>query len=308
MSTYLVTGGAGYIGSCVVTHLISQGHFVRVLDNLISGKRSRIPEKVDFIEGDIRNKTTVLHATEGIDGIFHLAALPRVSYSIEHPLETYDVNVTGTITLLEAARKNNVKRIVFSSSSAIYGNAQDLPTNEENPIDPLNPYALSKYAAEQILKQYHALYSLETVALRYFNAYGPHMEEDAAYATVIAAFLGCRRNIKPLTIHGSGQQTRDFIHVTDIAKANILAMTLPNVGSGEIINIGSGESLSVRAIANYMQGQEGVVHEPERAGDAKHTLASIEKAKKLLNWEPMMSFSNGIRDVLSHENFNKTDN
>ncbi|MBP7005931.1 NAD-dependent epimerase/dehydratase family protein [Patescibacteria group bacterium] len=301
MSLYLVTGGAGYIGSHIVNHLLSQGYSVRVIDNLVSGKRSRIPNGVDFVEGDIRDHETISRATKGVDGIFHLAALPRVSYSLEHPAEVYDVNVAGTLHLLEAARKNGVRRIVFSSSSAIYGNAEILPTDESHPANPLNPYAQSKYMCEQILKQYADLFALETVSLRYFNAYGPLMEEDAAYATVIAAFLGCRRRNEPFLIHGTGEQTRDFVHVSDIAKANLLAMTSTDVGHGEIINIGSGESVSIHAIAERMRSKEGVIYQASRLGDARHTRARIEKAKTLLNWEPTILFDRGIEDVLKAE-------
>ncbi|MFH1621063.1 MAG: NAD-dependent epimerase/dehydratase family protein [Patescibacteria group bacterium] len=303
MSKFLVTGGAGYIGSHVTNHLLAQAHSVRVIDNLVSGKRSRIPAGVDFIEGDIRDRATILRATDAVDGIFHLAALPRVSYSIEHPVEVYDVNVAGTLNILEAARKTGVRRIVFSSSSAIYGNAEILPTEESHSANPLNPYAQSKLMSEQILKQYADLFALETVSLRYFNAYGPLMEENTAYATVIAAFLGCLRRSQPFMIHGTGEQTRDFVHVTDIAKANLLAMTSPRVGHGEAINIGSGESVSVLAIAELMCGQGGVIYQPSRAGDAEHTRATIEKATILLGWKPTIPFSKGIEDVLSAEDF-----
>lgn len=303
MSQFLVTGGAGYIGSHVTSHLLAKGHSVRVIDSLITGNRARIPVQVDFIEGDIRDQALVLRATKGIDGIFHLAALPRVSYSMEYPVEVYDVNVMGTLRILEAARNNCVRRIVFSSSSAIYGNADALPTDESHSVNPLNPYAQSKYIGEQVLRQYTNLFGIETVSLRYFNAYGPLMTEDSAYATVIAAFLGCRRRNQPLTIHGGGEQTRDFVHVTDIVTANLLAMTSSKVGHGETINIGSGESVSILTIAKLMCGSQGIVHQPSRIGDANHTQAAIKKAVHLLDWQPTILFSDGIQEVLRSESF-----
>lgn len=301
MSTYLVTGGAGYIGSYVVQHVRSEGHTARVLDNLTNGFRERLHPDVEFIEGDIRDKEAVRRAVEGVEGIFHLAALPRVAYSIEHPVEVHEVNTMGTLNILEAARVQGVKRVVFSSTSAIYGNAETFPTVETLPAQPLSPYALSKYLSEFCLKQYSDLYQLETVALRYFNAYGPHMKEGGAYATVVSAFLACRRAHRPFVIHGTGEQSRDFVHVTDIARANWLAMHSAHVGKGEIINIGSGTSATILQVAEWMKSDQGIIHEANRPGDPLHTLAGIEKAKRLLDWEPQIALEGGIKQVLEAE-------
>lgn len=301
MSLYLVTGGAGYIGASVVQLIRSEGHAVRVIDNLVNGIPERLPADVEFMKADIRDKEAVSRAVQGVTGIFHLAALPRVAYSIEHPVEVHEVNTMGTLNILEAARLEGVKRVVFSSTSAIYGNAKQLPIDEMAPIQPLNPYALSKYISELNIKQYSDLYQLEAVSLRYFNAYGPHMKEGGAYATVVSAFLACRRMNKPFTIYGTGEQSRDFVHVEDIARANWLAMQSSSVGKGEVINIGSGTSATVLQIADWMDNGLERIYEPSRAGDAMHTLASNERAKQLLGWEPKISLETGIQQALEAE-------
>ncbi|MBP7134444.1 NAD-dependent epimerase/dehydratase family protein [Patescibacteria group bacterium] len=301
MSLYLVTGGAGYIGSQVAKRIRDEGHDVRVIDNLENGVRERVTSDMEFFEADIRDQAAMNSVMIGCAGVFHLAALPRVAYSIEHPFEVHEVNTMGTLAVLDAAKANGVKRVVLSSTSAIYGNAVHLPVTEESLVAPLNPYGLSKFFGERCLAQYAELYGLETVSLRYFNAYGPGMREGGSYPTAISAFTAARRGKRPLIVHGTGEQSRDLVHVRDIARANWLAMHAETVGKGEIINIGSGSSMTILTIAKRMQGAEGIIYEERRAGDAMHTLAGIQKAKELLNWEPSISLEEGLNEVLRVE-------
>lgn len=301
MSLYLVTGGAGYIGSQVAKLVRDEGHEVRVLDNMSNGVRERVTADMEFVEADLRDQAAVNKAMVGVDGVFHLAAIPRVAYSVEHPFEVHEVNTMGTLAILDAAKANGVKRVILSSTAAVYGDAVSLPVYEDAPVTPLNPYGLSKFFGERALAQYAELYGLQTVSLRYFNAYGPDMREGGAYATAISAFIGCRRAGRALVVHGTGEQTRDLVHVRDIARANWLAMQSPNVGQGEIMNIGSGTSISILAIAERMKGAQGIMYEARRAGDAMHTLAAIRRAKDLIGWEPQISLEAGLQEVLAVE-------
>ncbi len=234
---------------------------------------------------------------KGVDCVFHVAALPRVPLSIENPLETHMVNVVGTLNVLLAARNAGVRRVVYSSSSSVYGDQAELPLHEEMKPNPLNPYALQKLAAEQYTQLFHRLYGMETVALRYFNVFGPRMATEGAYVTVISAFLRARRANQPLTIHGDGEQTRDFTHVRDVVRANLLAMDAAAV-NGLALNIGQGRNVSINWIAERIGGPK--VSFPPRPGDARDTLADNSRAAQLLGWHPLVETEEGLRELIAN--------
>lgn len=297
MSHYLVTGGAGFIGSHLVELLLAEGHSVRVIDNLHTGKRERLPSTVEFVEGDITHFETISRACQGVDGVFHLAARPRVPYSVEFPRESHEVNADGSLNVFIAARDAGVKRVVFTSSSSVYGNTTVLPSHPDLPPAPASPYALQKYIGELYAKQCYALYGLETVSLRYFNVFGPRMgEEGGAYVTVMSVFRRQAKEGVSLTVDGDGEQSRDLVHVTDVARANLLAMQSSRVGKGEVLNIGTGKAYSVNQIAALFN--RPIVYTPARKGDVAHTLADISRTRELIEWEPKTSFEEGIQELL----------
>ncbi len=297
MALYLVTGGAGFIGTNLVKQLLSEGHAVRVFDNYLGGRfPERVIEGVEYREGDIRDLSAVASAVQGVDGVFHLAAVPRVPFSVEQPLITNDHNVNGTLNVLLAARDAKVKRVIFSTSSSIYGgNRGDVAITEDMKPDPQSPYALQKLAGQEYCRLFSSLYGLETVALCYFNVYGPYMDPQGAYALVIGKFLEQRRKGEPMTICGDGEYYRDYTHVSDIARANVLAMAATTVGKGECINIGNGQPVSVNALAKLIGGETQFV--PPRLGDVRFTKADNDKAKTLLGWEPIISLEEGVLEM-----------
>ena len=252
-----------------------------------------------FIQADIVDLEGIRPYFEGVRGVFHLAALPRIPYSIEHPVETNEVNVLGMLHVLEAAREKKVKRVVHTSSSAVYGSPIELPMRLEHAVHPLNPYALQKYIGELYARQFSELFGLETVSLRPFNVYGSRMADEGGYGTILSIFKKLRNQGEPLTIDGTGEQTRDFIHAEDVARANILAMESDRVGKGEILNIGSGERYSVNQIAELFGGP--IRHTPGRIGDASHTLADISRTTELLGWTPQVPFREGVLRLLREE-------
>ncbi len=292
---YLVTGGAGFIGSHLVDALISQGHQVRVVDNFLTGKRENLNPQAELFEADIRNLEKIKSAFIGMDGVFHVAAWPRVQVSIENPLETNDINVNGTLNVILAARDAKVKRLVYSASSSVYGDPVSLPLKEDMKPAPKSPYGLQKYVGEEYCKLAALFYGLETVSLRYFNVYGPRMAEEGTYCTVIAVFLKQKREGKTLTITGDGTQTRDFTHVRDVVRANISAMTGAKVGQGEVINIGAGSNHSVNEVAGMIGGP--VEHLPPRI-EPHDTLADNFLAKELLGWQPEVDFRAGVEELI----------
>lgn len=296
---YLVTGGAGFIGTNLVQRLLLDGHSVRVLDNFSAGDFSRFPQRrqadVEYIIGDIRNQEDVEKAVKGVDGIFHEAAIPRVTYSVEHPEETHDVNVNGTVRLLLAAKDGGVKRVVFATSSSVYGNDKPIALAEDMPKHPQSPYALHKLIGQEYCRLFSDLYGLETVALCYFNIYGPHLDPDGAYALVIGKFLKQKKEGTPLTICGDGEYYRDYTHVTDCVDANVRAMTSPAAGHGEMINIGNSRPVSVNELATLIGGPTATI--PPRLGDARYSKADITRAKNLLGWEPTISLEQGIEEM-----------
>ncbi|PIR04259.1 MAG: LPS biosynthesis protein WbpP [Candidatus Magasanikbacteria bacterium CG11_big_fil_rev_8_21_14_0_20_39_34] len=294
MSKYLITGGAGFIGTNLAIELKKQGHEVVVLDNYAGGKmESRIQENITYIDGDIRKREDLDKAMQGVDGVFHMAALPRVTFSVENPEETHDVNVNGTLQVLLAARDNGVKRVVFSSSSSSYGNQEVYPVKEDGLEKlPIAPYALHKFIGEHYCRLFAGLYGLQTVSLVYFNIYGPYCDPNGAYALVIGKFLKQVKDAEPMTVCGDGEYYRDYTHVNDVVRANILAMTKENVGNGEIINIGNHNPHSVNDIVKLIGGES--VNIDPRPGDVRFMEADITKAKELLGWEPTIALEEGI--------------
>lgn len=291
MKKYLITGGAGFIGTNLVTYLVEQGKEVVVVDDLSAGDKSRLPAEVTFHQIDVCDTDALEQVLGGVDVIVHLAALPRVQYSIEHPFEVQRVNVDGTLSVLEAARKAGVKRIIFAGSSSVYGDQETLPLPETLSPQPKSPYALHKLMGEHLMKLWSDIHGLETVSLRFFNIYGPHMDPDGAYALVVGKFLKMRKEGKALTITGDGEQTRDFTHVADLSRAILLASESTEVGSGEVFNVGAGNNVSINTTAELIGGPTEYI--PARI-EPKHTRADISSIKNKLGWEPEISFEEGI--------------
>jgi nucleoside-diphosphate-sugar epimerase len=292
-----VVGGAGFIGSNLVDALIEDGEDVIVVDNLSSGYRRNLNVKAPLHQIDIATDSEALaSALNGREVVFLTAALPRVPRSIEDPVGTHAVNVTGALRVLKAAVDAGVRRVVYSSSSSVYGDQPTLPLTEDMVPGPLNPYACQKLMGEIYARNFARIYGLETVCLRYFNVYGPRQVTEGAYRLVISIFMDQRRQGEPLTIHGDGEQTRDFTWVGDVVRANMLAGRSDRVGRGEPINIGSGTEVSVNRIAELIGGPS--VRVPPRGFDERFKRAGIQRAKELLGWEPRVRIEEGIRRVM----------
>jgi UDP-glucose 4-epimerase len=302
-SQVLVTGGAGFVGSHLVRALLQAGYHVRVLDNLSTGHSANISEvesDVDFRLGDIRDSADCESAVDGIHCIYHLAALASVSRSMADPVATHAVNVNGTLNLLEAAREAGVRRMVFSSSSSIYGDTESLPKHEENEPLPRSPYAASKLASEQYVLAYARAGLIEGVALRYFNVFGPRQDPNGPYAAVIPRLMSSALTGSAMRIYGDGSQTRDFTYVDNVVHANLLASSLPAERcSGWAINVGGGTRSSLLEIIEILQAETGsdfpVIHDPSRAGDVRHSLASLIRAEHILGYEPQVDVRDGLR-------------
>lgn len=296
MSKYLVTGGAGFIGTNIVKQLLADGHEVVVLDNYAGGKKpERMQSGATYIEGDIRNDADLDKACAGVSGIFHLAALPRVTFSVENPELTHDVNVNGTLKVLLAAKRNNVKRVVFSSSSSTYGASEKKLLKEDANKQPISPYALHKLIGEHYCRLFSELFGVETVSLIYFNVYGPYFDPEGAYALVVGKFLKQLKNGEPMSVCGDGEYYRDYTHVKDVVNANILAMTKQNVGKGETFNIGCGTPHTVNELVKIMGGE--FVNVPARPGDPRFSGADNTKAKEILGWNPTASLEQGVEEL-----------
>ncbi len=291
----IVTGGAGFIGSHIVDTLINGGYEVHVVDNLSAGKKENVNPKATLHVVDIRDKDALIPIFKDAKYVFHEAAFPQVEYSIQNPIETNDINVNGTLNVLEVSKINKVRRVIFASSCAVYGDQEKMPMVEDMAVYPLSPYAVHKHIGEIYMKLYSEIYNLETVCLRYFNVYGPRQSVNGSYPLVIAKFLDLKKQNKPLMIVGTGENTRDYVNVRDIVRANILAMKGDKVGKGEVINIGTGKQYSVNQIAEIIGGP--TEHIPPRI-EPRCAEAGITKAKELLDWEPSVSLEEGINTLL----------
>jgi UDP-glucose 4-epimerase len=293
-----VVGGAGFIGSNLVDALVDRGDDVLVVDNLATGYRANVNPAATLAEIDISADSEALtSALHGRELVFLTAALARVPRSIEDPLSTHAVNVTGALRVFKAATDAGVRRVVYSSSSSVYGEQPVLPLTEDMPAQPLNPYACQKLMGEIYARNFAHVYGLETVCLRYFNVYGPRQAMEGAYRLVIGIFMDQKRRGEPLTIQGDGNQTRDFTWVGDVVRANVLAGDATTVGKGEPINIGAGREVSINRIAELIGGP--VVHVPPRGHDERYKRASVERARALLGWEPTVMVEEGIARLLA---------
>jgi len=304
--TYLVTGGAGFIGSHIVEELVRRGETVRVLDNFITGKRENIAafrDLIELIEGDIRDLKTCRQALEGVDYVLHQAALPSVPRSVEDPLLTNEINVKGTLNLLFASHEAKVKRFVFASSSSVYGDDPNLPKKEGSEGVPLSPYAVSKFVGEKYGQVFNEIYGLKTISLRYFNIFGPRQDPFSQYAAAIPLFITKILADESPEIFGDGEQSRDFTYVTNVVEANLRAVEAPAEASGGVFNIACGERTTVNALAREINKLAGSSREPiyaePRPGDIKHSFADISKARKVLGFEPAVSFRQGLKKTVA---------
>lgn len=303
---YLVTGGAGFIGSNVVHKLLADGQQVRVLDNFFSGRRENladVADRIDLIEGDLRNRNDVTKAVSGVRYILHFGAIPSVIRSVEDPWSSNDVNINGTLNLLLAARDAGVERLVFSSSSSVYGDTPVLPKQEDMTPTPLSPYALHKLAGEHYCRMFFKLYGLKTCALRYFNVFGPRQNPKSDYAAVIPLFINAVLQDRSPIIHGDGGQTRDFTFVDDIVAANLACCKAPDSAVGGVYNVAWGNRISIKElallIAEILGKKISPIHEPSRAGDVRDSQADSTRARTMLGWEPKVSFAEGIRRTIA---------
>lgn len=288
---YVITGGAGFIGANLCEYLVAQGASVVAVDNLVAGDQSRLPEEVHFIKDDIRNTESLTSHFRDADVVIHLAALPRVQETIDKPVETHDVNVTGTLSVLEAARSAGVRRVVFASSAAVYGDQELFPLSTDLPPEPKSPYALHKLQGETMMRLWSLLYGIETVSLRFFNVYGPYLDPKGAYAMAVGRFLDLAAQGQPLTVTGDGEQTRDFIHVSDLARAIVLAAESPAVGSGEVFNVGTGVELSIKRLAQLIS--QDIVHIEPRI-EPRRSVADITLIVETFGWQPEVPIEEGI--------------
>lgn len=299
---YLVTGGAGFIGSHIVRRLVSDGQHVRVVDNLSTSTNSRLDDvrqSIDFLQGDLADEEVSKAAVRGIDCVLHQAAIPSVQRSINNPIGTNKANVTATLNLLESCRKANVRRFVYAASSSAYGDVEVLPKVESMPVNPLSPYALQKWVGEYYCKLYHKLYRLETISLRYFNVFGPAQDPHSEYSAVIPKFITAVLAKKPITVYGDGEQSRDFTYVENIVEANLLAAEASSAAAGNVYNIGCGARVSLNTLISLLEEIIGVKAEvayaKPKAGDVRHSLADIAQARHVLGYEPKVMLNEGLR-------------
>src|SRR5918993_1049013 len=303
MSTYLVTGGAGFIGSHLAEELLRRGHTVRVADSLITGKRSNLDHiaAVDFHEGDLADPAFANSVVQGCDYVLHQAAIPSVPRSVKDPITSNRANVDATVNILVAARDAGVRRLVFAGSSSAYGDTPTLPKHEDMPTNPLSPYALQKVVGEQYLQMFTRLYGLETVSIRYFNVFGPRQDPSSPYSGVISVFATALLERRSPNIYGDGEQTRDFTYVANVVDGVLRACEAPRA-SGEVINVATGGRISLNELYAEMKKIVGATVEPDykdvRQGDVRDSQASIDKAKAILGYQPIVSFEDGLKRTI----------
>jgi nucleoside-diphosphate-sugar epimerase len=302
----LVTGGGGFIGSHIVERLLGDGVAVRVLDNFATGRRENVLPflaDIEVVEGDIQSYERAHTAVRGCDLVCHQAALPSVPRSVQDPLTSNASNVVGTLNVLLAARDEDVKRVVFASSSSVYGATETLPKSEDLPALPISPYAVAKAAAESYCRSFSAVYGLETVALRYFNVFGPRQDPLSQYAAVIPRFITSALQGQPVTIFGDGEQSRDFTYIDNVVDVNLAALRTDGV-AGRLYNVACGDRISLNQLVDVlrqaMSTDIDVRYEPARAGDVKHSLADISRAEQDLGYRPAISFEEGVRRTLAY--------
>jgi len=303
---YLVTGGAGFIGSHLVGRLVKDGNQVRVIDNFITGKRQNLNNlagKIELVECDILDLSKVRKAMEGVQYVFHQAALRSVPLSVDDPLSTNEVNSQGTLNVLMAARDEGVKRVIYASSSSVYGDAPELPKNERQACSPISPYAVSKLAGENYCIVFNRVYGLETISLRYFNVFGPRQDPESPYAAVIPRFISRALTGQPLELHGDGLQSRDFTYIDDVVEANVLSAQAEGCG-GKVFNIACGKAHSLLDLIGLLEKLLGkslnFVHTESRVGDVRRTLADITRASRHLDYHPSTTFEEGIVRTLDY--------
>jgi nucleoside-diphosphate-sugar epimerase len=304
MARYLVTGGAGFIGSSIVHALLARGESVRVIDNFSSGREvnlAGIEARIELIRGDVTDLPTVRRAVEGVEFVLHEAAIPSVPRSIDRPLESDRANVYGTLCVLVAARDAHVRRVVYAASSSAYGDTPTLPKVETMTPDPRSPYAVSKLAGEHYLRTFYLNFGLETVALRYFNVFGPRQDPASQYAAVIPRFVNAHLDGVPCRIFGDGEQSRDFCFIENTVEANLLACTAPGA-AGRVFNIACGERVTLLEVVGILGEIFGARiaprHEPERPGDVRHSLADISAAREVLGYQARVKFAEGLRHTV----------
>lgn len=302
---YLVTGGAGFIGSHLVRRLVAEGKTVRVVDNLSTGRVSRLDDlmtAIEFVEGDLADKRVSQDAVKEIDYVLHQAAVPSVQRSVQDPVGTNRANITATLNLLESSRNARVRRLVYAASSSAYGDTEVLPKKEDMPANPLSPYALQKLAGEQYCKLYHNLYGLETVSLRYFNVFGPDQDPDSDYSAVIPKFTTKLLAAEPLTVYGDGEQSRDFTYIENVVEANLLALRAKEA-PGKVCNIGCGERITLKQLIQILEkitdAKARVEYAAAKPGDVRHSLADIGRAKAILQYQPKISVEEGLRRTVA---------
>jgi nucleoside-diphosphate-sugar epimerase len=309
---YLVTGGAGFIGSHIAESLVKRGERVRVLDNLMTGKRENLThlvDKLEFIEADIRDANTTRQAMEGVSIVYHEAAIPSVPRSVADPQLSHDVNVNGTFNVLMAARDAGVKRVIFAASSSAYGDTEVLPKTETMLPNPLSPYAAAKLVGELYCQTFTRVYGLETVALRYFNVFGPRQDPTSPYSGVISKFVTALLNNEAPTIFGDGEQSRDFTYIANVVDANLRAAEAPEA-VGQVMNLGIGQRITLNQLFEELQKIIGTNlkpnYSPTRAGDVRHSLADIARAENLLGYCPLVGLAEGLEYTVDWYRENQT--
>ncbi len=302
----LVTGGGGFIGSHLVERFLRDGHHVRILDNFATGRRENLVDiqgEIDVIEGDIQSYERAHAAVRGVEVVFHQAALPSVPRSIQDPLTSNASNVTGTLNVLLSARDSGVRRVVFASSSSVYGSSPAMPKTEDLLTQPISPYGVGKLASEGYCRSFFEIYGLETIALRYFNVFGPRQDPLSQYAAVIPNFIGAALTGQPPVIFGDGHQSRDFTYVANVVEANALAMTADGA-AGAVVNVACGGRVSLNELVDELRSltarEIAPRHEPARQGDVRHSQADISRARSLLGYEPSVSFRDGLGSTIEH--------